>query len=105
MNGPADVSLYVFNNSLVNPKARYSPHVNNCSSNSSLNSPSNQDRLEVTAYDIEVEDDQSFFDAYIESLNEAFVDLVVENEALVSVLDDIYYETIESAYDVSIHPD
>jgi len=64
-----------------------------------------KDDMLVAAYDIEVEDDQSFFDAYIESLNEAFVDLVVENEALVSVLDDIYYETIESVYGVSIQSD
>ncbi|WP_170977464.1 PD-(D/E)XK nuclease family protein [Halorussus salinisoli] len=50
--------------------------------------------LEVT-YDIDVKNHESYFEAYIAALRDAFVDHVVDNEELVSKIDDIYTESLE----------
>lgn len=39
------------------------------------------------------------------ALKTAFVDLVDDNEGLISVIDDVYAESIESVYDTSIRLD
>lgn len=46
------------------------------------------------AYDIPVDEYDSYFDAYVGALHTAFADHVTENEALVTTLDTIYEETL-----------
>lgn len=49
-------------------------------------------------YDIRVDEHDDFFDAYIAALRDAVVDHIVENEQLVSILDQVYDESV-SIYD------
>lgn len=61
-------------------------------------------KLNVIAatYDIDTVAHGDFFDAYVAALKRAFTGLVVENRGLVSVLDEIYAESISEIYGVSI---
>ena len=56
--------------------------------------------IEAT-YDIDVDAHEDFFDAYVAELQEAFVDLVVENEELTATIDELYDESIDQVYGVS----
>jgi hypothetical protein len=61
----------------------------------------NKRNMLVATYDIDVESHESIFEAYVMALETAFVDLAVDNEELISVIDDIYRESIEEVYDIS----
>lgn len=50
----------------------------------------NKTNLLETSYDIDVRSHDTFFDAYIAALQEAFVDHAVDNEELIRTIDDIY---------------
>ncbi|MFC4440252.1 MULTISPECIES: hypothetical protein [Natrialbaceae] len=56
--------------------------------------------IEAT-YDIDVDAYEGFFDAYVAALQDAFVDLVVENEELIATIDELYDESIDQVYGVS----
>lgn len=56
--------------------------------------------IEAT-YDIDVDAHEDFFDAYVAELQEAFVDLVVENEELTATIDELYDEATNRVYGVS----
>jgi hypothetical protein len=64
----------------------------------------NKRNMVVATYDIEAESHEDFFEAYVRALKKSFVDLVVDNEQLISVIDDIYSASIEDVYGVSIQP-
>ena len=55
--------------------------------------------IEAT-YDIDVGAHEEFFDAYVAALQDAFVDLVVENEKLIATIDELYDESIDRVYGV-----
>ncbi len=46
-------------------------------------------------YDIRVDENNDFFEAYIEALKRAFIDHVTENDELVAELDSVYEDAIE----------
>lgn len=58
----------------------------------------------AATYDITADSSEAFFDAYIDALEQAFVDLVVDNMELVGLLDEVYAESVEEVYGVSNHP-
>ena len=57
--------------------------------------------IEAT-YDIDIDAHEDFFDAYVAALQDAFVDLVVENEELIATIDELYDESIGRVYGMSI---
>lgn len=65
----------------------------------------NKRNMLVATYDINADSHEDFFDAYVTALQTAFVDFVVNNEKLVSVIDEIYWNSIDKVYGVSIHPE
>lgn len=65
----------------------------------------NKRNMVVATYDIDAESHEDFFDAYVMALKTAFNDLVVDNERLISVIDDVYSESIDEVYGVSTRPD
>jgi hypothetical protein len=62
----------------------------------------NKQNMVTATYDIDADSHETFFDAYVTALSDAFTDLVVDNEDLVSLLDECYRESVEDVYDVSI---
>ncbi|ELY60982.1 hypothetical protein [Natronococcus jeotgali] len=56
--------------------------------------------IEAT-YDIDVDAHEDSVGAYVAALQSAFVDLMVENEGLISTLDELYDEAREQVYGVS----
>lgn len=52
------------------------------------------DVIEAT-YDIPVDEYDAYFEAYVGTLHTAFEEHVVENEALVTILDEVYAETLD----------
>ncbi len=61
----------------------------------------NKRNMMVATYDIDVDAHEDFFDAYVAALQEAFIDLVVENEELIATIDELYNESIDQVYGVS----
>lgn len=57
-----------------------------------------RDKLAVP-YDIEVDDHEDIFEAYVAALQAAYVELVAENAALVSTLDDLFIRSLREVYD------
>lgn len=53
----------------------------------------------VVQYDIEVDDHDDFFEAYVAALQTAYIELVAENEALISTLDDLFLRSLSEVYD------
>lgn len=51
-----------------------------------------------SVYDIHVDAHDDFFNAYVAALKRAFEDHVVENERLVSLIDDAYEDAIDEVY-------
>jgi hypothetical protein len=61
----------------------------------------NKRNMIETTYDIDVDAYEDFFDAYVAALQEAFVDLVIENEELIATIDELYDESIDQVYGLS----
>lgn len=53
----------------------------------------------VATYDIDAESGVQFFDAYVDALAEAFVDFVIDNPELISLIDDVYDESLRNVYE------
>ena len=62
----------------------------------------NKRNMLVATYDIDADAHETFFDAYVVTLREAFVDLVIDKEELIALIDDLYAESVKEAYGVSI---
>jgi hypothetical protein len=58
----------------------------------------NKRNLFAATHDITPESPEAFFDAYVASLEAAFVDLVVDDEGLIALIDDLYEDAIENVY-------
>jgi hypothetical protein len=52
----------------------------------------------LVPYDIEVESHGDFFSAYIAALQTAYVDLVVTNEEFVTLIDEIFTDSLDGVY-------
>lgn len=57
--------------------------------------------IEAT-YDIDPGENDDFFEAYIAALKSGVNDLIIENGELISVIDDVFYTSINEVYDASI---
>jgi hypothetical protein len=62
----------------------------------------NKRNLVVATYDIEADSAEDFFDAYVAALKRAFVNLVVDNEALIALIDEISAKSIYEVYGTEI---
>lgn len=56
-----------------------------------------RDKL-VAEYDIDADEHGDFFEAYVAALRTAYLDLVVENEALISIFDDLFGQSLREVY-------
>ena len=62
----------------------------------------NKRNLIAATYDIDPDDHEDFFTAYVAALEDGFSDLVLGNSELIAVLDDIYTDAVADIYDTDI---
>jgi hypothetical protein len=58
----------------------------------------NKGDMTKAVYDIRVDEHDDIFEAHVEALERAFVDHVVENSELVSLIDEAYEDAVEEVY-------
>jgi hypothetical protein len=49
----------------------------------------------TATYDIPIREQDDFFEAYVAALDDAFYDLVIENQALISIIDETFETSLE----------
>lgn len=62
----------------------------------------NKRNMLVATYDIDTEEYDDFFSAYIGALQEAFLGYVVEGKEGIALIDEVYQDSLQEVYDASI---